>query len=168
MAKAASRTTSILAWLVVAVTLAFIILRAIWYGFSAEVYQRIWRDVLDRPGGPMAFRFLLQPAMAAISAIHDGLKDASLGRSPYFWTVLHDPHECGTRLREGLISTSRIILLGLGIDAIYQRQVLKTFYPGEALLVALLLAVVPYLVLRGPAARIARWWSGRSVSRTSR
>ncbi len=35
----------------------------------------------------MTFRFILQPVMAAIAALHDGIKDARLGRSPYFWTV---------------------------------------------------------------------------------
>ena len=43
----------------------------------------------------MAFRFILQPVMAAIFAIRDGMKDARAGRSPYFWTVLHDPCSAG-------------------------------------------------------------------------
>jgi hypothetical protein len=29
---------------------------------------------------------------------------------------------------------------------------------GEAALIALLLAFVPYLILRGPIARVAHWW----------
>jgi hypothetical protein len=41
------------------------------------------------------------------------------------------------------------------MDGIYQVVVLKTFYPGEAVLVAILLAFVPYLFLRGTIARIA-------------
>jgi hypothetical protein len=64
------------------------------------------------------------------------------------------------RLHEGLISTSRIILLGLGMDVIYQVIELKAFFPGEAVIVALLFAFIPYLLLRGPIARIARWWLG--------
>jgi hypothetical protein len=34
--------------------------------------------------------------------------------------------------------------------------VLKTFYPNEALVIALLLAVVPYLIIRGLVLRVAR------------
>ena len=64
-------------------------------------------------------------------------------------------------MHEGLISTARIVLLGIGMDAIYQYKVLETFYPGEAVIVALLLAVVPYFLLRGPIARIARRWNAR-------
>ena len=36
----------------------------------------------------MKFRFILQPSMAAIAAIRDGLKDARTGRSPYFWAIV--------------------------------------------------------------------------------
>jgi hypothetical protein len=37
-----------------------------------------------------------------------------------------------------------------------QFKVFRWFYPSQALLVALFLAVVPYLLLRGPANRITR------------
>jgi hypothetical protein len=162
MAQAETKTQVLLATLAVVLLIALSLLGLIWYGFSAEVHQRIWRDIFDRPGGPMMFRFILQPVMAFIAALHDGIKDARTGRSPYFWTVLTDPNKRGGRLREGLISTARIILLGLGMDAIYQATVLKTFYPGEAVIVAILLAFVPYLLLRGPVERVARWWLARN------
>ena len=102
--------------------------------------------------------------MAAIAALHDGLQDARLGRSPYFWTILHNPEERAGRLWEGVISTARIVVLGVVMDAIYQWRVLGTFYPGEAALVTLLLALIPYFLLRGPIARVARRWVGRPAS----
>ncbi|QRM31911.1 hypothetical protein JO965_10045 [Microvirga sp. VF16] len=106
--------------------------------------------------------------MAFIAALHDGVNDARLGRSPYFWTILIDPTRRTDRLREGFLSTSRIIVLGLGMDAIYQYKVLNEFYPGEMVLVALLLAFIPYLLLRGPIARIARrWLAGKSTGPVS-
>ena len=54
-----------------------------------------------------------------------------------------------------MISTARVLLLGLVMDTIYQIIVLKTFYPAEAAIVAIVLAFIPYLLLRGPIARIA-------------
>src|SRR4029077_14545710 len=90
-------------------------------------------------------------------------EDARAGRSPYFMTVLRNPQERVGLLREGLNATARIILLGLAMDVIYQLVVLKMFYPVEALVIAVLLAFVPYLLLRGPAARIVRRWR-RSIS----
>lgn len=152
------REHSALAWVVALVAVVLILLGVVWYGVSSEVLQRQWQDLTGRPGGPMSFRFILQPAMAAIAATHDGIRDAQLGRSPYFWTIVNDPEKRSGRLREGWVSTARIILLGIGMDAIYQLKVLGAFYPGEALLIALALAFVPYALLRGPIARIARWW----------
>lgn len=129
-----------------------------------DVLSRQWHDLLARPGGPMSFRFALQPAMAILFAIRDGIKDARTGRSPYFWTVLHIPEKRGPRLREGLHATVRIIFLGLVMDAIYQFIVLRKFYPVEAIVVALTLAFVPYFLVRGPVDRIARWWQKRHPS----
>jgi len=133
-----------------------------------DVLSRIWDDLVARPGGPMSFRFVLQPVMATVMAIRDGIKDAHTGRSPYFWTVLFDRGERNARLREGLSATARIIVLGLAMDAIYQFKVLGTFYPGEALIIALALAFVPYLLVRGPVARLVRWRQRRTSANGTR
>jgi hypothetical protein len=130
------------------------------HGIDAEVLERLWRQILQRPGGPMSFRFILQPSMAAIAAILDGVKDARGGQSPYLSAVARNPRERLGHLREGLTATARIILLGLVMDLIYQILVFKMFYPDEAVIVALLLAFVPYVLIRGPVTRIARWWRG--------
>ena len=112
----------------------------------------------------MTFRFILQPSMAAVAALHDGVKDARAGRSPFFWTVLSNSAKREGRLREGLISTARIILLGIAMDTIYQIIVLETFYPAEAAIIAIMLAFVPYALLRGPIERIARWLLSKTKS----
>ena len=116
----------------------------------------------------MRFRFILQPLMAALVAFRDGFKDARTGRLPFLWTVATRPRERVGRLEEGLNATARIVLLGIGVDAVYQVIVLKRFYPNEAVVVALLLAFIPYLILRGPAARIGRQrLSGATTHRMS-
>ncbi|MFC4313597.1 hypothetical protein ACFPN2_31275 [Steroidobacter flavus] len=126
-----------------------------------ETFTRFWHDLLARPSGPFAFRFLLQPTMAAIAAIRAGIVDGRTGRSPYFLALWTEPGERAARLHEGLSATGRIFLLGLAMDAIYQFVVLKAFYPLEAVVVAAVLAVVPYFIIRGPAARVSRWWLSR-------
>ncbi len=123
-----------------------------------DILQRFWEDLVTRPSGPLALRFLLQPAMATIFAIRDGIKDANSGRSPYFWTVLSSRDERNSRLREGVKATGMIMSLALILDATYQFIQFKTFYPLEAIVVAIVLGFVPYVLIRGPAARIARWW----------
>ena len=85
----------------------------------------------------MTFRFYLQPTMALIAAI-PAVNDARNGRSAF----------SRGRLREGLIATARIVLLGLSMDVIYQYKVLDHFYPAEAAIMAILLAVIPYFIFR--------------------
>src|SRR4051812_18686366 len=145
MVETPSKTQILLARLTIILLIAFTALGIIWYGCSEEVRHRVWQQLIERPTGPMAFRFILQPVMAVIAALRDGVNDAKSGRSPYFWTLLTNPFERGHDLYEGLISTARVILLGLCMDAIYQWIVLKTFYPAEAVIVAIALAFFPYL-----------------------
>ena len=156
MVETPSKTQILLARLTIILLIAFTAFGIIWYGFSEEVRHRVWQQLIERPTGPMAFRFILQPIMATIAALRDGVNDAKSGRSPYFWALLTNPFESGHSLYEGLLSTARVILLGLCMDAAYQWIVLKTFYPAEAVIVAIALAFFPYLLLRGPIARIAR------------
>ena len=165
MAGTETRSQVLLAKITIALILVLIGLGLIWNGVSRDVLQRIWLNLADRPGGPMTFRFVLQPVMASIAALHDGVRDAQAGRSPYFWSLLTQSAERRERLHEGLISTARIVLLGLAMDTIYQLTVLGRFFPGEAVIIATLLAFLPYLVLRGPFDRLGRWWMERHPPR---
>jgi hypothetical protein len=155
----------LLAKLVVALIIVLIVAGVVRHGVTIGTFERIWQDLVEPLDAPMGVRLILQPLTAALVAIRDGLKDARTGRSPYFWTVLRDPRRRVKRLNEGLNSTARIILLAVTMDTIYQVIVLKWFYPTEAVGVAVLLAFVPYLVIRGPAARLARQRLGRAPSR---
>jgi hypothetical protein len=121
-----------------------------------EILTRFWDQLIAQPSGPLAFRLILQPAMAAILAILDGLKDARTGRPPFLRTILSDPSQRGAYLREGLKRVSRVIVFAFVMDAIYQYLVLRRFYPGEALVTVFVLAVLPYLLIRGPVDRIMR------------
>jgi hypothetical protein len=83
MTKTPSKTQILLARLVVVLMVALIVLGLAWNGFSHEDRVRLWQNIIDRPGGPMTFRFILQPAMATLAALFDGIKDARTGRSPH-------------------------------------------------------------------------------------
>jgi hypothetical protein len=168
LTDAPSRSAVFQARVAASLIIALIVLGALWYGVSFEDFDRLWKDILARPGGPMAFRFILQPAMAAIAAWHDGVSDARLGRRPYLWALLRGVRGAegrSGRLWEGIISTARILILGIVMDAIYQWLVLKTFYPAQAAVIAVLLAFVPYLLLRGPFERLARRWVARRAAK---
>jgi hypothetical protein len=124
-----------------------------------ELIARAWEGLEARVGGPMTFRLILQPAMAALLALRAGLKDAREGRPPYLWTLITDPGQRVDLLREGWRSIARVFGLAVVMDLIYEWVMGRWFYPLETLTVAIVLAVVPYLVLRGPVNRIARRWN---------
>ncbi|HEY0502167.1 MAG TPA: hypothetical protein VGD42_01625 [Lysobacter sp.] len=132
-------------------------------GFVHDVV-RFYTDLVGRAEGPMTFRFVLQPTMALLMAIRDGLKDAKVGRRPYFWKILNDPSARRDSLNEGVKATGRILLLGLVMEIIYQYRVFGTFHVLEAVNFILLLCFLPYLLLRGPINRLAHRWLARRHS----
>ena len=121
-----------------------------------DLLTRIWENLVGRIGGAMSFRLILQPAVAIFFAIRDGRKDAREGWAPYFWTIFSDPAQRRDLLREGWKAVVKVFVMAVIIDGVYQYLELSWFYPGEALIVAFVLAFVPYLLIRGPVNRIAR------------
>lgn len=123
-----------------------------------EILQRFWTDMIARTEGPMTFRFYLQPTMALIAALIDGIKDAKTGRTPYFRRVVHtDMVGKKAAFKEALKATTRILVLGAAMDIIYQFKVYGAFkYLMETVVIVIVLAFLPYALLRGPIDRIAR------------
>jgi hypothetical protein len=114
------------------------------------------QHLIARVTGPMKFRLVLQPAMALFLAIRDGLKDAREGGPAYFWALFSDRGNRLVMLKDGWKAVGKVFILAMVLDAIYQIIELRWVYPGQAVLVAMILAIVPYLLLRGPVNRIAR------------
>ena len=121
-----------------------------------HMWMRVVTQLAARVSGPMKFRLVLQPAMAAFFAIRSGLADARAGKPPYFWGLLSSPGERMDMLKDGWKSIGRVFILAIVLDVIYQIIVLHFVYIGEAFIVAFILAIVPYLILRGLVTRIAR------------
>jgi hypothetical protein len=120
-----------------------------------DIWIRVVENMSDRVSGPMKFRFVLQPVMASILAIIGGLNDAKAGKPPYFWALITHPAHRGEMIRDGWKSVSQVFVLALALDVVYQIMVLRFVYPGEAIIVAFGLAIVPYLILRGLVNRLA-------------
>ena len=129
-----------------------------------ELIVRFWEELAARPNGPLALRFVLQPTVAVILAIRDGIEDGRSEREPYLSTILRDPNQRADRLREGWRATAKVFSLAVALDLIYQLLELKAVRVLETVVVAFTLACVPYLLIRGPTARIARWRKCRSRS----
>lgn len=127
-----------------------------------DILTRFASDIAGRLSGPMTFRIALQPIMAMLQATRDGVKDARTGRPPYFWTLFTQPASERRRLiAEGVHAVLRVIILAIVMDVAYQVMAFRRVYPGEIIVVALVLAFFPYVLWRGPANRLASRWSGR-------
>ena len=119
-----------------------------------DLWLRFVHNMVDRVSGPMKFRLFMQPTMAVIFAIRSGLKDARAGDPPYFWTLATDPAARAALLKDGWKSVGKLFVVALALDVVYQIIELHFVYPGEAVIVAFVLAIVPYLILRGLVTRL--------------
>ena len=119
-----------------------------------ELLARVWEQLAGRIEGPFAFRFVFQPLVAAILAIRAGVADAQDQRAPYLWSVLSDPLARPQLLRDGFKDVTRVFVFAIVLDVIYQLIVFGWVYPIQSLLVAVVLAIVPYVLIRGPVTRM--------------
>jgi len=120
-----------------------------------EVLSRIWQSLDARVNGPLMFRLIMQPLIAAALAVREGLADADAGKPAYFWALLTRPAERRQLLREGWTAVVKVFVLAAILETVYELIVYGRIYPFEALLVSFVLACVPYILIRGPVNRIA-------------
>ena len=111
-------------------------------------------DLLTRLEGPMWTRLILQPTVAAILGARAGLADARQGRPPYFWALLRHSSARHDLLRSAWRDIARVFVMAVVLDVIYQLTIFHRVAPVELLIVAFLLAGVPYVLIRGPVNRM--------------
>jgi hypothetical protein len=128
-----------------------------------QLWQRYVENLFARLDGPLHFRLIMQPTMAAIFAVIDGVKDAKLGKPEYVWEVATSPEHRRELLNDAWKRVGKIFILAVILDVVYQLKVTRWIYPGETLTVAILLAVVPYILLRGPVNRIVCWRRNKAI-----
>jgi hypothetical protein len=107
-----------------------------------------------RLAGPANFRFILQPLIAAIAGIRDGVSDAKLGLRPYGFAVLFDSNSRGELLGAALKRTAIPLLVGVVIDMVVQWMLFQRVLFSAAILVGVLLVGLPYIAARGLTNRI--------------
>jgi hypothetical protein len=133
-----------------------------------ETTARFWHELLARPSGPLALRFLLQPALSTFFGLRDGRRDAKYGRPAYFWALFTQGAHRRELLNSGWQAIGRLVLMALALDTVYQFIALRAFRPLEAIVIAIILCIVPYLLIRGPVNRLLRWLGSRESKRASR
>lgn len=124
-----------------------------------ELLTRSWELLVGRAEGPLHLRLVIQPMMAAFLAIRAGIRDARADRTPFGWDVLVGRGRRLALVREAWNDVAGIFLAAFVIDALYQVIELHSFHIVQSLVVAALLALPTYLLVRGPTHRILRRWT---------
>jgi hypothetical protein len=118
--------------------------------------SHFWHDLAARPSGPLAMRFYLQPLMATLFALRDGFRDAQHGNPAYFWALFTNPEQRAALLRNGWKSIGKVFTIAVLLDVIYQWIVSRSLHLFDSAVVATTLAIIPYLLFRGPVNRLVR------------
>src|SRR6188508_191087 len=115
-----------------------------------DFLARIYDEIVARLHGPMKFRLVIQPLVAAIFAIRAGLADARAGRPPFFWGLFTHPEQRRTMLKSAFKDVAKVFTMATVMDLIYQFIVDRHVHVVSALILAAVLCFIPYLLLRGP------------------
>lgn len=109
-----------------------------------------------RHDGPMSFRIIIQPIMSLIFAIIAGVKDAKAGKKPLIQALIFGKTRRTRRdmLNEIWKDVGKVFILAAVLEIIFEIIEFKTVHPLVVLRVSFFLAIVPYLIMRGPVERI--------------
>lgn len=113
-------------------------------------------QLLGRAGGPMHIRLLIQPIIAIILAIRTGLRDARENTAPFLLEFVKNKAQRKVLINTALQDISKLMIMAFLFDSIYQLLVLKEFHLLQALIVTFVLAILPYVILRGLVTRLYR------------
>ena len=132
-----------------------------------EFFKRHLEYLIGRIDGPMWIRIIIQPLVAAIIGLRSAAKDFREGRPSYYWSLIADKARRHALLMEGWKEIAKVFVVAVAIDMIYQLAVLRWVYPLQSVVVASVLALLPYVVVRG----FANWivslcHSGRTKNRS--
>ncbi|MGI9400267.1 MAG: hypothetical protein ACR2O0_03355 [Rhizobiaceae bacterium] len=114
-------------------------------------------QMFERFTGPLNLRVILQPCIAAIFGYLDGTRDAEAGAPPYFWSVTGaSPEERRRLIKDGWSSVGKVFIIAFVLDCVFQYLTTGNIAIIGSILVAAILAILPYLFLRGA---VNRWRS---------
>lgn len=121
-----------------------------------EIFHEVWQNLIGRVTGPMWFRLILQPLVAVFFATRSGIRDARAGRSAFLWTTLTDKSQRRDLLRNAWGDIGKVFIFASILDAVYQFIELHRVSVIGMLFVAAALALLPYILIRGPVSRLVK------------
>jgi hypothetical protein len=70
---------------------------------------------------------------------------------------VRQPHRPSLLLAELWKDVGRLFLIGIALDLVYQLIDFQSIRPAQSLIVPTVLAILPYLIVRGPTNRTITW-----------
>jgi hypothetical protein len=129
---------------------------------SMDYYPRSFtQGLVDRLMGPGKARFIIQPIVAIILGIRDGITDAKHGKPPYYIRILFTGEHKIDVLKASLRRVAVPLCIGIVLDMVLQWIMFRTVYLLPALMAGSILIALPYSITRGLSNRVARRWYKR-------
>jgi hypothetical protein len=107
--------------------------------------------------GPGALRFFIQPFIALLLGIRDGVNDWALGRGPYLATIFRQRKRAKVLLRQGLRAIALPLSVAVFASLLFQYLIRARMRFVPALLFAIIFVAIPYMVARATANRVERF-----------
>jgi hypothetical protein len=132
-----------------------------------DFFAKMWEHLLGRLDGPLWIRIAIQPVLSSIIGFSTGVNDARAGRPPFVWTLLTKHLHRRELLKDAWRAMARIFIAATIIDVIYQVVVLRWIHPVQSLLVATVLTLVPYTLVRSATTQIIGFCLDRQARKKS-
>ncbi|MBS1518198.1 MAG: hypothetical protein JSS91_08925 [Bacteroidetes bacterium] len=128
-----------------------------------DFFSRFADNFNLKTDGPMSLRFIIQPLVSLFFAVKAGIRNSKRGDTPYLWGLIFEKGKRRDLVKEGWMDIGKLFIMALILDMAAQIIILKTVYPIEAIVTAVLLAVIPYMLINGPVNRIVSYFKNKKL-----
>lgn len=119
------------------------------------MFEWLAQGAARRFSGPGHVRLIIQPVVAIVLGIRDGLADSRTGDPPYLVGMIFHPELRRQLLYRTVEHILKPFVIGVAIDLILQYFIFQRVRLVPAVIVGLLLIGLPYALARGITNRIA-------------
>ncbi len=148
---------TVLAILVIAITLPFAIVDTIETGRVHLFSRQFLEELPQRFTGPGRLRFILQPMFAIVLGIRGGLADVKAGNPDYLFGLLFGGRRRRELLRSGLAAIRNLVAMAIIMDIVFQLILYRSVHPGAAVVIGPILICSPYALSRALTTRLSGW-----------
>jgi hypothetical protein len=110
--------------------------------------------IMIRLAGPMGLRLVIQPLVALLLGVRDGIKDAKEGEPPFIFGLTANREDRKAKLVSLFKSLSKVIIIAVILEVIIQYLLFGQVHV-IGLIYYVIILIVPYSLARGITNRVA-------------